>query len=456
MLVSRGARHVATAMSAALVLTIAACQQGTSTPPEEAATPGLTRLYGTDGNMINTFGDEFKGQAGLLAGMKGTTPLTPLSEDFKTRLRAVRPDLSDYLFAGETYDAVVISALAAEQAGTDDPAAIAKQINSITTGGTECTAVADCLALARAGTDLNYRGISLTRGGFTDAGEPSTASYATLHFGPEDRLDDSKTEYVGAGDESTTTRRKPPRGAPADKAKTPLRIGGLLPETGDLALANPPMAAGAALAVQELNAAGGVFARDVEWVPGDDGTNPAVAKQTVASHIAKKVSVIIGAGASSISREVLPDVVKAGLILFSPCNTDAGLSTIDDKGLFFRTSPSDILQGRALADVILRDGPSRIAIVARDDSYGVGLQDNVIDELTKTGFPAGKVETLLYEPPTPGAPDIDFAAGADRIKAANPDGVLLIGFGESAQIIKALAKAGVQLYHGTDQGAEPK
>ncbi|MEV0717433.1 ABC transporter substrate-binding protein [Asanoa sp. NPDC050611] len=454
MLVSRGVRHVATAMSAALVLTVAACQQGTPKPEGdfETAAGTLTRLYGTDGNMINTLRDEFEGQAGLLAGMKGTTPLTPLSADFKARLLAVHPDLSDYLFAGETYDAVVISALAAEQAGSNDPAAIAKQINSITTGGTECTAVADCLALARAGTDLNYRGISLTRGGFTDAGEPSTASYATLHFGPEDRLDDSKTEYVGAGDESTTSTRKPPRSVPADDAKDPLKIGGLLPETGDLALANPPMAAGAALAVKELNAAGGVFEQDVEWVPGDDGTSPEVAKQTVASHIAKKVSVIIGAGASSISREVLPDVVKAGLILFSPCNTDAGLTTIDDKGLFFRTSPSDILQGRALADVILRDGPSQIAIVARDDSYGIGLKDNVIEELTKAGFPADKVETMVYEPPTPGAPDIDFGAGASQIKATSPDGVLLIGFGESAQIIKAMAKAGVPFYHG--QGAE--
>ncbi|GIF63847.1 hypothetical protein Ais01nite_18820 [Asanoa ishikariensis] len=446
--VSTGARGLATAMSATLLLTVAACQQGT--PPQGAdsgTTAGLTRLYGTDGNMINTFGDEFSNQAGLLAGMKGTTPLTPLSEDFKSRLNAVHPGLTDYLFAGETYDAVVISTLAAEQAGSNDPRTIARQINSITTGGTECTAVADCLALARAGTDLNYRGISLTRGGFTDAGEPSTASYATLHFGPEDKLDDSKTEYVGAGDESTTSTKKPPRAVPARDVQA-LKIGGLLPETGDLALANPPMEAGAALAIQEVNAAGGVFAKDVQWVPGDDGTNPDVAKETVAKHVAAKVSVIIGAGASSISREVLPDVVKAGLILFSPCNTDAGLSTIDDKGLFFRTSPSDILQGRALADVILRDGPHKLAIVARDDSYGTGLQENVISELEKAGFPTDKVETMEYEPPTPGAPDIDFSTGASQIKTTKPDGVLLIGFGESAQIIKAMAEAGVQIHHG--------
>ena len=211
MLVSRGARHMAIAVCAALVLASAAC--GRDAPPPDTADPAGTpaRLYGTDGNMINTFGDEFKDQAGMLAGMKGTTPLAPLSADFKARIKALRPELTDYTYAGETYDAIVISALAAQQAGSIEPAEIANQINSVTTGGTECETVPACLALARDGADLQYRGVSLKRGGFTDAGEPSTASYATLHVGSADRLDDSKTEYVGAGDESTTTTKKPPR-----------------------------------------------------------------------------------------------------------------------------------------------------------------------------------------------------------------------------------------------------
>src|ERR1044072_1018276 len=163
MLVSRGARHLAIATCAALVLTIAAC--GMDAPPPQAAdtVANPARLYGTDGNMINSFGDEFKDQAGMLAGMKGTTPLTRLSDDFKARLKALRPSLPDFSYAGETYDAIVISALAAEQAGTNEPSEIANQINSVTTGGTECDTVKACLALARAGTDLQYRGVSLTR-----------------------------------------------------------------------------------------------------------------------------------------------------------------------------------------------------------------------------------------------------------------------------------------------------
>ena len=108
---SRGARRAATGACAALLLGIAACEQpATST---DDTNPGTVRLYGTDGNMINTFGDEFKEQPGMLAGMKGTTPLTPLSDGFTQRLLSVDPQLGDFVYSAETYDAIVISALAA-------------------------------------------------------------------------------------------------------------------------------------------------------------------------------------------------------------------------------------------------------------------------------------------------------------------------------------------------------
>ncbi|HEX2774442.1 MAG TPA: ABC transporter substrate-binding protein [Micromonosporaceae bacterium] len=447
MLVPRRARHASFAVCLAILLALAGCGEKPAAPTPVTQ----VRLYGSDGNMLNSFGDEFKERAGLLDGMKGTTPLTPLSQDFRSRLLAIDPQLGDYLYAGESYDAVVISAMAAQLAGTTAPASIARQINGVTTGGRSCEVVTQCLAYARSGIDIEYRGVSLRRGGFTDAGEPSTASYATLHFADGDRIDDGKTEFVGAGDEAGTTSKLPPPakpGAGGQGSGAPLKIGGLLPITGDLALANPPLAAGAALAIREINQAGGVLGKPVQWITGDDGTNPRKARATVKSHINAGVHVIIGAGASGISREVLPDVVKAGLVLFSPCNTDAGLSTIDDKGLYFRTAPSDTLQGRALADVILRDGPDKIALVARKDSYGEGLQANVRTELERAGIPADRMKLLTYVPPEdPGAPPLDFTSGAQTIKEFGADAVLVIGFGESAQVIKALDKAGVELRH---------
>ncbi|MET8832381.1 ABC transporter substrate-binding protein [Micromonospora sp. NPDC004540] len=449
MLRTRASRAALSTACAALLLATSAC--GSDKPEEAAATQ--VRLYGTDGNMQNSYVDALKDRADLLNGMKGTTPLTPLPESFKDRLRTVDPKLKDYLYSAETYDAIVISVLAAQVAGTTEPDAIAKQIVGVTTSGQRCEEVTTCLQLARAGQDIEYRGVSLNRAGFTDVGEPAAASYATLHF-DDQQLDDGKTEFVGAGDESGASTKTPPRGRKSRPAKSykedgsPLVLGGLLPKTGDLALAYPPMAAGAALAIREINAAGGALGEPVVWIDGDDGTDPKVAKATVASHVQQGVHVIIGAGASGISRAVLPDVVAAGRILFSPSNTDAGLSKVDDKGLYFRTAPSDILQGRALADVILRDGPHKITIVARKDSYGEGLQENVRAELERAGMGADKVKLLSYVPPEgASAPPVDFSSGAREIKDYGADAVLVIGFGESARVITALADAGVQIRH---------
>lgn len=182
------------------------------------------------------------------------------------------------------------------------------------------------------------------------------------------------------------------------------------------------------------------------WLDGDDGTNPDVAKATVARHATAGVSVIIGAGGSGISRAVLPNVVQAGKILFSPSNTDSSLTDVDDQGLYFRTAPPDSLQGRALADVILRDGSQKIVIVARKDSYGEGLQGTVREELEKAGIAADRLKLLTYEPPADAkAAPVDFSRGAKEIKDFGADAVLIIGFGESAQVIRGLADAEVQI-----------
>ncbi|WP_433389134.1 ABC transporter substrate-binding protein [Micromonospora sp. KLBMP9576] len=443
MLRSRASRAATLAACATFLLATSACGND---EPEEAATRQV-HLYGTDGTMLNSYPAELKDRAGLVDGMKGTTPLTPLPETFKNRLRSVDPELADFLYAAEAYDAVAISAIAAQLAGTTDPAAIAAQIVGVTNGGQRCETAAKCLSLARAGQDVEYRSVSLTRAGFTDTGEPSTASYATLHFDGQ-QLNDGKTEFVGAGDESTASTKAPPKArkqGDAGSSDAPLVIGGLLPQTGDLALAYPPISAGTKLALREVNAAGGVLGKPVVWIDGDDGTNPAIAKATVARHVARKVHVIIGAGASGISREVLPDVVAAGKVLFAPSNTDASLTELDDNGLYFRTAPPDSLQGRALADVILRDGSQKIAIVAREDSYGKGLQGAVRAELERAGISGDRLKLLTYAPPADAKADpVDFTAGAKEIKEFGAEAVLIIGFAESAQVIRALADAGVQ------------
>jgi ABC-type branched-subunit amino acid transport system substrate-binding protein len=303
-----------------------------------------------------------------------------------------------------------------------------------TTSGTACESADACLELAEGGKDFAYRGVSM-RSGFTDAGEPSSASYGTLHFGRDNTVNDNLTEYVGAGDESLASTTAAPPFPGAAKRKPPaLKIGGLMPHTGRLAYRSAPRFAGARLAVQDLNAAGGVLGQPVEWVDGDDGTDAAVAAATVDRLVGLGVQVLIGASSSSVTKAVIPKIAAAGRILISPSSTSDELTTVADNGLFFRTAPPDTLQARALADVIMRNGPRKVAILAREDAYGLGLQKNVKANLVSAGMADGSVELITYPTNTE-----DFAAIATRIREAAPDGVLILGYDETALIVKALA-----------------
>jgi ABC-type branched-subunit amino acid transport system substrate-binding protein len=444
-------RSIVGAFAAAAAVSLAAAGCNTAGQNQSGATSEEVRLYGTDGNMANSFGDAFKDEPGILAGMKGTLPLTPLSEDFKRRMRAVDPNLSDFNYSAESYDAVVIAALAAEVAKTVDPPSIAKQIVGVTNGDLACDTIPTCLTGAKAGKRIRYKGVSLRRSGFSTAGEPSTAMYGVVSYGRDNRLEDAKTEYVSAGDEKGESKTAPPGVAPANgkSNKTPLKVGILLPKTGALAFQGPPMFAGVRLAVKEINEAGGVLGAQVALEDGDDGTSPDVASTTVDRLIAAGVHVIIGASASGVSKAVLPKVIAASRLMISPSATSDELTSLDDKGLFFRTSPPDVLQAKALTDIVMRDGRSKIAIIARDDSYGKGLANNVQNNLQAAGIKAGDVKVQMYKAKDTFDPKVDlegvFNPIARQVKSFGADGILLIGFDESALVIKALVAAGVKV-----------
>jgi ABC-type branched-subunit amino acid transport system substrate-binding protein len=435
---SRTIRVVAAVTAAAALLTITGCDAGGTSDPVNPRPANQIKLYGTDGNMGNSFGALFKNHPGALDGMVGTTPLTPLPAQFKQKLLSIDKNLQDYLYAGESYDAVVISALAAQIAGSTEPKAVAAQINGVTAGGTTCTSPRACLNLIKDGKDIQYRGISIQFGGFTDVGEPSASMYGTLHFGADNAIDDGKTEYVPAGDTSLTTTKAAPRPSGGSAGEGPLKIGGLLPKTGSLAGMGPPMFTGAELGVKEVNSAGGVLGRPVEWIESDDGTSSAVAKVNVGKLIGRGVHVIIGASGSSITTDILPQVVQAGVVLFSPCNTAASLTDVDDRGLYFRTAPADGLQAKAITDIIMRDGARKIFIVARADEYGEGLRDGVKELLVSAGVPDGDIGSYAYNIDTP-----DFSNLGTEVKRFQPDAVLVVGFEESADAIIAIEAAGL-------------
>jgi branched-chain amino acid transport system substrate-binding protein len=154
--------------------------------------PGQKLVYGTDGNMGNALGVGLP--PGLLQGMKGTTPLTELATNFQQRLIAEDPRLVDNNYAGEAYDAVVITALAAEQAKSTKGVDIASEINGITKDGEKCVTFRQCRDIIDSGGNPDYDGVTGTLD-FTAAGERAVGSYGILTFNSQNRIDEATTQY---------------------------------------------------------------------------------------------------------------------------------------------------------------------------------------------------------------------------------------------------------------------
>ena len=216
-----------------------------------------------------------------------------------------------------------------------------------------------------------------------------------------------------------------------------LRIGSLLPQTGDLAFLGPPEFAGVDLAVQDINAAGGVLGKPVEEFDADSGDGtPDIAGSEVDKLFNDKVDAIIGAAAAGVSVSVIDKITGAGVVHFSPANTAAGFDTYDDNGLYFRTAPSDRLQGQVLGNLAVEDGFSNVAIMARQDFYGEGLADQVKATLEEKG--ATVSDFVLYS-----ADAQNYTAEVNQVAASKPDAIVLIAFEETTKIIPQLIAKGV-------------
>lgn len=215
-----------------------------------------------------------------------------------------------------------------------------------------------------------------------------------------------------------------------------LHIGSILPQTGNLAFLGPPEFAAVELAVNDINAAGGVLGKDVLLTQGDSGdTSTDIANQTVDAGLAAGVDAFIGAASSGVSFTFIDKLVENCKIHFSPANTSPDFTTYDDGGLYFRTAPSDVLQGRVLADLMIEEGVTNAVFMALQDPYGEGLLKYSSEPYADQG---GEVlDSFTYDPTL-----ATFDAEVDRVVSADPEALVLIGFAESAQILTGLFENG--------------
>jgi branched-chain amino acid transport system substrate-binding protein len=250
----------------------------------------------------------------------------------------------------------------------------------------------------------------------------------------EETTDDTTDDTT---EETTDDTEAPEDEAASAESDGVLTVGTILPVTGDLAFLGPAEVEGAELAVEDINAAGGVLDADVVLEQGDSGdTTTDIANTEVDRLLALNADVIVGAASSAVSKTVIDKITGAGVIQFSPANTSPDFTDYADNGLYFRTAPSDLLQGRVLADQVLAQGNETASVLFRQESYGQGLADSFQENFEGSG---GTIDEFI-----PYAIDVEsFDAEVDTLAAAGSDAIIVIGFAESATILTTMHERGI-------------
>lgn len=221
----------------------------------------------------------------------------------------------------------------------------------------------------------------------------------------------------------------PPWGGQANEIK----IGAILPLTGDGAKYGEEARNGIDLAVEEINAKGGVDGRKVRIIYEDDqGTSTAAVNAFNKLVTVDKVPVIIGPMYSSTTLAVAPIAERAKVVVLSPSASSPKVTQAGD--YIFRNWPSDVYEGGEMAKFAHeRLGLKRAAILTVNLDYGIGLTEVFSKEFTDLG---GQV--VVVEKYEQGA--TDFRTQLTKIQATNPDGLYLPGYYTEIALILIQAK----------------
>ncbi|WP_447925426.1 ABC transporter substrate-binding protein [Georgenia muralis] len=157
----------------------------------------MSKVYFVDGNLQN-FGDDF--DPGTLEGAQGTQPGVFPSDEFRERLMGVDPDLKDFNYAAESYDATMLAALAAVRGGATDGPTIQANMAAVSgaEGGTECTGFEECAALLEDGEEIVYQAVSGV-GPFNADNDPSAANIGVYLFDGENNNSFQRVEFGEIG-----------------------------------------------------------------------------------------------------------------------------------------------------------------------------------------------------------------------------------------------------------------
>jgi PGF-CTERM protein len=212
-------------------------------------------------------------------------------------------------------------------------------------------------------------------------------------------------------------------------AEEEVKLGIIQALTGDLGTYGGPMSDAMKLAVKEVNENGGVLGVNITAIVEDTQTSEVPAADA-ANKLVKvdKVPAIIGTTSSGPSMAIIDITTGSGVLQISSSNTGVAFTTYEDNDLYFRTCPSDALQGKAMARLAIMEGYKTTSTLVVNNPYGVGFEEVFNEEFEALGGEV--VESVKYDP----AGTI-FDSEVEKACKPNPDFVMLCSYPETGSVI---------------------
>jgi branched-chain amino acid transport system substrate-binding protein len=236
----------------------------------------------------------------------------------------------------------------------------------------------------------------------------------------------------GATPDSTTTTSTTIVEHPDDGV---LRIGVLLPSSGDGFAIGQSARAAIRAAVIAANNGGGVNGNPVTLLVRDEGSDTTTAAVGLQQLLDSNIDALIGPASSNIAIALVPTIVESGVVACSPSASALALDDFPDNGLFVRTIASDSLQADAMARVIEQTGDTTAAIAYIDDGYGRPFEQALQSRLRARGI--GVTASVGFS-----ADDEEYVTEATRLTASGNGALALIGDPETgSRMLAELAAA---------------
>jgi branched-chain amino acid transport system substrate-binding protein len=221
-------------------------------------------------------------------------------------------------------------------------------------------------------------------------------------------------------------------------AADPIRIGIAGPVTGPVTQYGDMVRAGAELAIERINAAGGVDGAKLEAVVYDDACDPKQAVAVANKVVNDGVKFVVGHVCSSSTQPASDIYEDEGILMVTPSATAPGI-TSEDKKLIFRTIGLDNLQGPVAGKFIVANyKDSTIAVLHDKQQYGEGIASEV-----KKAVEASGVKVAVFEGLNAG--DKDFNSLISKLKRANVDFIYFGGYHpEMGLLLRQARQAGLE------------